>query len=123
MTNARDRTEQEPLAISREQAARRLGLGLRTLDRLLASGELKARKFQRRVLVPIAEIERDLTALAEHVAEEILAWAHRNQGLGPIARLNLGVPILHESRRRESHIFTAKSSAVSAMRMLCSATE
>jgi excisionase family DNA binding protein len=87
MTKAKDWTEEEPFAISREQAAHRLGLGLRTLDRLLASGELKARKFRRRVLVPIPEIKRYLMALAERVvAEEVAAATAREKAVRDAAR-------------------------------------
>lgn len=75
MTKAKDWTE-VPLAISREQAAHRLGLGLRTVDRLIASGELKALRVPgrgrnaRRILVAIAECARYLATLADQQEEE-----------------------------------------------------
>ena len=52
-----------PLAVSRIDAAHMLGVGLRTLDRALATSELKARKMGGRVVVPIVEIERFLDHL------------------------------------------------------------
>jgi hypothetical protein len=43
------------------RAAHKLGFGLRTLDRAIASGQIKARKVGVCVLAPISEVERYLS--------------------------------------------------------------
>jgi excisionase family DNA binding protein len=48
----------EAVLISRSDAAIALGLGRRTLDELIARGELRIRRVGRRVLIPRKEIER-----------------------------------------------------------------
>lgn len=50
----------EKLAVNRFEAARLLSISLRTLDSLLARGELRARRVGRRVVFPVAELERFL---------------------------------------------------------------
>lgn len=47
-----------PLAIPRKEVARVLGLSLSTVDRAIGRGDLKAKKYGARVLVPVAEVER-----------------------------------------------------------------
>jgi excisionase family DNA binding protein len=47
----------EKLAVNRFEAARLLSVSLRTLDSLLARGEIKARRVGRRVIFPIRELE------------------------------------------------------------------
>jgi excisionase family DNA binding protein len=42
---------QEQLALSRKDAAIALGVSLRTLDSLLASGELRGRRIGRRIVI------------------------------------------------------------------------
>jgi excisionase family DNA binding protein len=46
------------LVVTREEAAEALRLSLRTLDRLLATGQISIRRVGRRVLIPRSEIER-----------------------------------------------------------------
>jgi excisionase family DNA binding protein len=48
---------QEPLALSRKDAAIALGVSLRTLDYLLASGELRGRRIGRRIVIPKVTLE------------------------------------------------------------------
>jgi excisionase family DNA binding protein len=64
MTGEDDDMQGMPMAISRVETARRLSLSVRSIDRAIARGELKARQFGGRVLVPVSEIERYLDALA-----------------------------------------------------------
>ena len=54
-------TNHEVLFLSREEAAKRLNVSVRTVDRAIARGELKSRRLGARVLVPVAEIERCAT--------------------------------------------------------------
>ena len=51
-------TNHEVLFLSREEAAKRLNVSVRSVDRAIARGELTARHFGARVLAPVAEIER-----------------------------------------------------------------
>jgi excisionase family DNA binding protein len=48
---------QEQLALSRKDAAIALGVSLRTLDYLLASGELRGRRIGRRIVIPKVALE------------------------------------------------------------------
>jgi excisionase family DNA binding protein len=48
------------LAVNRFEAARLLSISLRTLDSLLARGELRARRVGRRVVFPVEELQRFL---------------------------------------------------------------
>jgi excisionase family DNA binding protein len=48
---------QEQLALSRKDAAIALGVSLRTLDSLLASGELRGRRIGRRIVIPKVTLE------------------------------------------------------------------
>ena len=48
----------ERLAYSRESAAEALDCSLRSVDKLIEQGELKAQKVGRRILIPYAELER-----------------------------------------------------------------
>jgi excisionase family DNA binding protein len=50
----------EKLAVGRIEAARLLSISLRTLDSLLAHGELCPLRVGRRVLFPLDELERFL---------------------------------------------------------------
>ena len=52
-----------PLAVPRKEAARELGLSITTVDRAIKRGDLVAKKYGSRVLVPRAEIERYLANL------------------------------------------------------------
>jgi excisionase family DNA binding protein len=51
-------TQFEVLAFSRREAADMLRVSLRTVDYLLASGELRSRRIGRRVVIPRMEVER-----------------------------------------------------------------
>lgn len=53
-----------PRLLTKAQAARKLGLGLRTVERLIASGELKVLRHGGRVWIPLAECKRYLASLA-----------------------------------------------------------
>jgi excisionase family DNA binding protein len=46
------------IALSKHEAARKLGVSLRTIDRLIALKELQVRRLGRRVLIPMAALER-----------------------------------------------------------------
>lgn len=48
----------QELVVTREEAAEALRLSLRTVDKLLAAGQILARRVGRRVLIPRTEIER-----------------------------------------------------------------
>ena len=48
---------QEQLAVNITEAARRLGLSIRTVAALVARGELASRKVGRRRIIPIAGLE------------------------------------------------------------------
>jgi excisionase family DNA binding protein len=50
----------EKLAVNRFEAAQLLSISLRTLDSLLARGELRGRRVGRRVLFPVEELQRFL---------------------------------------------------------------
>jgi excisionase family DNA binding protein len=50
--------------VSREEAAKTLGLGMRTVDRAISRGELKVYRHGRRVLLSMEEIQRYLTTIA-----------------------------------------------------------
>ncbi len=50
----------EKLAVGRTEAARLLSISLRTLDSLLARGELRGRRIGRRVLFPVEELQHFL---------------------------------------------------------------
>lgn len=50
----------EKLAVNRFEASRLLSISLRTLDALLARGELRGRRVGRRVLFTIEELQRFL---------------------------------------------------------------
>lgn len=55
-----DETTDGPVAYRRKQAAKALGLSERTLDRLIASGDLKAIRVRNCVLILAAEVRRYL---------------------------------------------------------------
>jgi excisionase family DNA binding protein len=48
----------EPLLLGRKEAAAALGICLRMLDYMIASGDVAIRRVGRRVLIPRAELER-----------------------------------------------------------------
>lgn len=57
--------KQDPVqAISRNEAAHRLGVHRATVSRAIERGELHAVRFGRRVLIPVSEIERILASRA-----------------------------------------------------------
>jgi excisionase family DNA binding protein len=45
------------IALSKREAARMLGISIRTIDRLIALKELPVRRLGRRVLIPRASLE------------------------------------------------------------------
>lgn len=53
-------TAAAPLALRRKEAARMLGVSLTTIDRAISRGDLVAKKYGKRTLVPTVEIERYL---------------------------------------------------------------
>jgi excisionase family DNA binding protein len=55
----------QPMAPRRNEAARALGLSIRTVDRAIKRGDLHAKRYGARVLVPTAEIERYLATLSD----------------------------------------------------------
>ena len=52
-----------PLALRRKEVARVLGLSITTVDRAIKRGDLIAKKYGTRTLVPRAEIDRYLENL------------------------------------------------------------
>jgi len=50
----------EKLAVNRFEAARLLSISLRTLDSLVARGELRGRRVGRRIVFPLEELRRFL---------------------------------------------------------------
>ncbi|MBZ5643433.1 MAG: helix-turn-helix domain-containing protein [Acidobacteriia bacterium] len=52
--------QSEKLAVSRFEAAKMLSISLRTLDSLLARGELRGKRVGRRILFPLEELYRFL---------------------------------------------------------------
>jgi len=48
----------EPLVVTRQQAARMLSISLTEIDDERRAGRLVARKYGRRVLIPLAELQR-----------------------------------------------------------------
>lgn len=50
--------QQEELLIGKNEAARILGLSLRTIDSLIARSELRVRRIGKRVLILHSELER-----------------------------------------------------------------
>lgn len=53
----------DPLAVTREQAARMLGISITEVDDERRAGRLIARKHGRKVLIPVVELRRWLGAL------------------------------------------------------------
>ena len=53
-----------PLALRRKEAARMLGVSLTTIDRAISRGDLVAKKYGKRTLVPTIEIERYLERMS-----------------------------------------------------------
>jgi hypothetical protein len=53
----------KPLAVRRKAAAAMIGCGTTKLDQLIASGQIKATKNGKNLLVMVAELERFLAAL------------------------------------------------------------
>jgi excisionase family DNA binding protein len=51
----------EPLAVGRMQASKLIGVSLRTLDALLARGEIRGRRIGRRVVFTLEELKRFLS--------------------------------------------------------------
>ncbi len=64
------------LAVSIQEAARRLGVSERTVASLLARRELYSRRIGRRRLIPIAELERFLRR--DHDTQVIKADAKKS---------------------------------------------
>ena len=52
----------EPLAVSCEEAGRLLGVSRFTIRRAIKQGRLQAVRVGRRVLIPVAELERLISA-------------------------------------------------------------
>jgi len=52
--------QNDKLAVNRFEAARLLSISLRTLDSLLAQGELRGRRVGRRIVFPMEELHRFL---------------------------------------------------------------
>lgn len=59
----------EPIALNKKEAARLLGVSLRTIDRLIALKELQVRRLGRRVLIPRSALDGFLRR--DHPTQEI----------------------------------------------------
>jgi excisionase family DNA binding protein len=55
----------ECLLLGKSEAAPFLGISVRTLDALIARGEIEVKRIGRRVLIPRAELERFANELKE----------------------------------------------------------
>jgi len=53
----------EPIAVTRQEAARMLSISVTEIDDERRAGRLSARRHGRKVLIPIAELQRWLDAL------------------------------------------------------------
>jgi len=51
----------EPLAVGRPEAARLLGVSVRTVDTMIARRELRGRRIGRRIVFTLEELRRFLT--------------------------------------------------------------
>ena len=51
-----------PLAVSRKDAARMLGVSLRTLERYIKLNHIPAFRLRRRVMIPLSELEKLMDA-------------------------------------------------------------
>jgi excisionase family DNA binding protein len=60
----------QPVALSRQDVAQALGLSLRSVDYAIARGDIMAKRYGKRVLVPTAEIGRYLEKLEPIVPRE-----------------------------------------------------
>ena len=58
-----------PTCLSTQEAAQRLGVGLTTMKRLIASGEVKTATVGKRRMVPASELERIATPDAARPAK------------------------------------------------------
>jgi hypothetical protein len=58
-------TNDKPLALHKKDAAKMLGLSLTSLDRAIASGDLKVKKYGKRSLLLTTEVERFLNELPD----------------------------------------------------------
>jgi excisionase family DNA binding protein len=56
-------------ALTRKEAAKLLGISLATLDRAIARGDLKAKKYGARTLLLSSELERFLGELPERAPQ------------------------------------------------------
>ena len=54
-----------PRALTRKEAAKLLGISVRTLDRAIARGDLKAKRYGTRLLILLSEVERFLSSLPD----------------------------------------------------------
>jgi excisionase family DNA binding protein len=50
--------QREPLLIGKVETARLLGVSVRTLEKMIRSGEIPARRLRRRVLIPASFVTR-----------------------------------------------------------------
>ncbi|WP_409998054.1 helix-turn-helix domain-containing protein [Bradyrhizobium sp. SZCCHNR1053] len=57
--------DDRPRVLTRKEAAKALGVSINTLDRAIARGDLKAKKYGGRVLLLTSELERFWRALPE----------------------------------------------------------
>jgi hypothetical protein len=57
--------DQEPLVLHRKDAAKMLGISLTSLDRAIAAGQLKVKKYGKRSLLTMAECKRFLDELPD----------------------------------------------------------
>jgi excisionase family DNA binding protein len=56
-------------ALRRKEAAELLGISVRTLDRAIARGDVKAKRYGSRLLLPMSELERFLGGLPERALQ------------------------------------------------------
>jgi excisionase family DNA binding protein len=63
--------EGKPFALRRKEAAKLLGISVTTLDRAIARGDLKAKRYGSRLLLPMSELERFLGGLPERAPQNL----------------------------------------------------
>lgn len=53
------------MVMSRDEASKALGVSINTVDRIIKSGKLRAKRLEGRVVIPVVEIERYIASLED----------------------------------------------------------
>lgn len=65
MGKPRPREVVRQMVLSRNEACRALGVSINTIDRIVRSGKLRAKRLEGRVVIPVSEIERYIASLED----------------------------------------------------------